>query len=161
MSARFAPLCLLAAAPLAAMLGAELPHQLDRLMEKRHAVGDFTGSVLIARAGKVVYEHGFGLANLEWNIPNDPQTKFEIGSMTKQFTALLILQFVNEGRVRLDGHLSQYLTYYRNDTGSRVTVHHLLTHTSGIPNFIEAPGFLEGTESRRPYTVGEFAQQHC
>lgn len=103
----------------------------------------------------------FGYANLEWKIPNTPQTKFEIGSMTKQFTALLILQFVHERRLQLDDRLSDYLPYYRKDTGSRITIHHLLTHTSGIPNFIDAPGFLEGPDSRRAYTFREFVVSHC
>jgi Beta-lactamase len=103
---------------------------------------------------RVVYERGFGFANLEWRIPNDPHTKFELGSITKQFTALLVLQFVNEGKIRLNGHLTDYLPYYRQDTGARVSLHHLLSHTSGIPNFIAAPGFLEGTESRRSTAFG-------
>jgi CubicO group peptidase (beta-lactamase class C family) len=135
--------------------------EIDRAMQARFAAGDFNGAVLVARQGRIMYEKGFGFANLEWDIPNDLNTKFEIGSMTKQFTALLILQFVNEGKIRLDGHLSDYLTYYRRDTGSRVTVHELLSHTAGIPNFISLPGFLDGPASRRSYSPKEFAQQYC
>ncbi len=81
--------------------------------------------------------------------------------MTKQFTALLVLQFVNEGKIKLDGHLSDYLPYYRRNTGNRVTVSQLLSHTSGIPNFISAPGFLEGPASRTEYSVKNFAQKYC
>ena len=102
-------------------------------MRSHAAAGNFSGSLLVARDGHVLYEHAFGYANLEWKIPNDLHTKFEIGSMTKQFTALLVLQFVNEGRIRLDGHVSDYLPYYRKDTGNRVTIRQLLSHTSGIP----------------------------
>src|SRR5262249_18608803 len=86
---------------------------IGQIMQARTAAGDFNGSVLVAREGKILYEHGFGFANLEWKIPNDAQTKFEIGSITKQFTSLLILQFVNEGKIALDGRLSSYLPYYR------------------------------------------------
>ena len=68
---------------------------------------------VVARQGHVIYERGFGMANREWNVPNDVKTKFEIGSMTKQFTAMLVLQFVNEGKIRLDGHLSDYLSTER------------------------------------------------
>ena len=68
---------------------------IDQIMQARSAAGDFNGTVLVARQGHILYERAFGLANLEWQIPSDLQTKFEIGSMTKQFTALLILQFVN------------------------------------------------------------------
>jgi len=73
-------------------------------MQAHAAAGDFSGAALVARNGRILYQHAFGYANLEWKIPNDLQTKFEIGSMTKQFTALLILQFVNEGKIKLDGH---------------------------------------------------------
>lgn len=135
--------------------------QLDKIMQARFAAGDFNGAVLVARRGKVLYQGAFGLANREWNVPNDSGTKFEIGSMTKQFTAMLILQMVNEGRIRLDGKLSDYLPYYRKDTGSRVTIHHLLTHTSGVPNFTSLPGFLDGAASRTHYEVQEFVTKYC
>ena len=134
---------------------------IDQIMQARSAAGDFNGAVLVARQGHTLYERAFGLANLEWQIPNDLQTKFEIGSMTKQFTALLILQFVNEGRVHLDGHISDYLPYYRSAIGNRVTVTELLSHTSGIPNFLSNPGFLEGPASRTSYTVRDFVEKYC
>lgn len=139
----------------------ELANQIDRIMQSRAAAGEFSGSVLVARQGHVIYERGFGLANREWNVPNDVKTKFEIGSMTKQFTAMLVLQFVNEEKVRLDGHLSDYLPYYRKDTGSRVTISELLSHTSGIPNFTDLPGFLSGAASRLHHSVPEFVQDFC
>jgi CubicO group peptidase (beta-lactamase class C family) len=101
--------------------------KLDKLMRARSAAGDFSGTVLVARRGKIVYQQAFGVANREWNIPNDLQTKFEIGSMTKQFTAMLVLQLVNEGKLQLDGHISDYLPYYPQDTGKRVTISQLLT----------------------------------
>lgn len=135
--------------------------QIDEVMRSHAAAEDFSGSVLVARDGRILYQHAFGYANLEWKIRNDLQTKFEIGSMTKQFTALLVLQFVNESRINLDGHLSDYLPYYRKDTGTRVTVWQLLSHTSGIPNFISMPGFLDGPASRTTYTVKDFAQKYC
>jgi len=81
--------------------------------------------------------------------------------MTKPFTALLILQFVNEGKLKLDGHISDYLPSYRQDTGSQVTISQLLSHTSGIPNSLQSPGFLDGPASRMRYGVKEFARQYC
>jgi len=151
---------------LPAMCGAQqaarpLASQLDELMQARFAAGDFNGTVLVARGGQVVYQHAAGFANLEWRVPNDLSAKFEIGSMTNQFTALLVLQFVNEGKIKLDAHLSDYLPYYRKDTGNRVTVRQLLSHTSGIPNFISAPGFLDGPASRTMYSVKEFTGKYC
>jgi CubicO group peptidase (beta-lactamase class C family) len=134
---------------------------IDQLMQAHFAAGDFNGTVLVSRQGRVIYRRGFGFANLEWKITNDVRTKFEIGSMTKQFTALLVLQFVNEDKVRLDGHVSDYLPYYRKDTGDRVTLSELLSHTSGIPSFTDFPGFLEGPASRTTYAVKDFVKEFC
>ena len=135
--------------------------QIDEIMHARFAAGDFNGVVLVARREKVLYQHAFGLANREWNVPNGLDTKFEIGSMTKQFTAMLVLQMVNEGRLRLDGHISDYLPYYRQDTGKRVTISQLLSHESGVPNFIALSGFLEGPASRTHYSVQDFVTKFC
>ena len=131
------------------------------IMQRRSSEGDFSGTVLVARDGKILYENAFGYANREWNTANDLGTKFEIGSMTKQFTALLVLQFVNEGKLSLDGYISDYLPYYRKDTGKRVTLAELLSHTSGIPEFLSYPGFLNGPASRTHYGVQEFTAQFC
>ena len=138
-----------------------LTGRIDQVMQARSAAGEFNGSVLVARRGHIIYERGFGLANLEWNVPNDVNTKFEIGSMTKQFTALLVLQFVNQDKIRLEGHLSDYLPYYRKETGTRVTISELLSHTSGIPSFTDSPGFLDGPASRVHHTVRDFVQEFC
>ena len=81
--------------------------------------------------------------------------------MTKQFTAMLILQQVNDGKIRLEGHISDYLPYYRKDTGSRVTVSQLLSHTSGVPNFANVPGFFEGGASWVSDSVKEFVEKYC
>ena len=135
--------------------------QIDKIMQARHAAGDFTGAVLVARSGRILYERAFGFANVEWQIPNDLNTKFEIGSMTKQFTAMLVLQLVNDGKLRLDGRVSDYLPYYRQDTGRLITLSQLLSHTSGVPNFAEIPGFFDSAASRTRYTVHDFVQRYC
>ena len=135
--------------------------RIDQIMRAHYTAGDFNGDVLVAREGHIVYERGLGFANLEWRIPNDLTTRFEIGSMTKQFTAMLVLQQVKDGKIALDGHLSEYLPYYRRDTGSRVTISQLLSHTAGIPSFTEVPGFLEGPASRTKYRVKQFVQAYC
>ncbi len=134
--------------------------QIDDLMSLYHKYQQFNGSVLVAENGKVIYKKGFGLANMEWNIPNEPDTKFRLGSLTKQFTATLILQLVEQGKIKLDGKLSEYLDTYRKDTGAKVTIHHLLTHTSGIPNYTALPGFFEGV-SRNPYAVEAFVKKYA
>jgi CubicO group peptidase (beta-lactamase class C family) len=134
--------------------------KIDTLIQAYNELGQFNGSVLVAENGRVIYKKGFGLANREWNIPNGPDTKFRLGSITKQFTSMLILQLVEKGKIDLQGKLSDYLPYYRKDTGSRVTVHHLLTHSSGIPSYTSIPNFFEEI-SRDPYPVEEFVKKYC
>jgi CubicO group peptidase (beta-lactamase class C family) len=92
--------------------------KIDEFMNLYHEYRQFNGSVLVAQGRNVVYEKGFGLANMEWNVPNAPDTKFRLGSITKQFTSMLIMQEVEKGQLRLAGHLSEYLPYYRKETPS-------------------------------------------
>src|SRR5215468_1851591 len=115
--------------------------KIDELMALYHSYGQFNGTVLVAERGNVIYKKGFGLADMEWDIPNQPDTKFRLGSITKQFTSMLVMQLVEQGKVKLDGKLTDYLPDYRKDTGDKVTVHNLLTHTSGIPSYTGLPRF--------------------
>jgi len=134
--------------------------KIDDLVARYYSYGQFNGAVLVADNGKVIYKKGIGLANMEWNIPNEPDTKFRLGSITKQFTATLILQLVEQGKIKLDGKVSDYLPDYRKDTGSRMTIHHLLSHTSGVPNYTAAPGFFENV-SRNPFPVDDFVKKYA
>jgi CubicO group peptidase (beta-lactamase class C family) len=96
------------------------------------AAGTFSGAVLVTRNGKTVFEGAYGLADREKNIPNTPQTQFRAGSMYKMMTAVATLQLVQEGKLRLDATVGTYLPDYPNaDVKSKVTLHHLLTHTGG------------------------------
>ena len=140
--------------------GQDKARKIDALISRYSQYGQFNGSALVADNGKVIYKKGFGLASMEWNIPNEPDTKFRLGSITKQFTATLILQLVEQGKIKLDGKLSDYLPDYRKDTGSRVTVHNLLSHTSGIPSYTSLPGFFENV-SRNPFKVDEFIKRYA
>ena len=132
--------------------------KIDALMQQYYDYGQFNGSVLVAEQGKIIYEKGFGMANMEWSIPNQPDTKFRIGSVTKQFTATVILQLIQEGKIKLEGKLTDYLTDYRKDTGDRVTIHQLLNHTSGIPSYTSRPTFF-AEDSRDPYSVADFVKK--
>src|SRR5215470_364397 len=134
--------------------------KIHELMQTYYDNKHFNGTVLVAEKGSVIYKKGFGLANMEWNIPNQPDVKFRIGSITKQFTSMLIMQLVREGKIKLDGKLTDYLTDYRKDTGDKVTIHNLLTHTSGIPSYTELPRFFQDV-SREPYTVTDFVKKYC
>lgn len=126
--------------------------KIDELMTTFSENGQFNGSVLVAEEGKVIYKKGFGFANMEWNIPNKPDTKFRIGSITKQFVSMQIMQLVEEGKINLDGKLTDYLPNYRKDTGEKITIHHLLTHTSGIPSYLGLPGFWSDS-TRNHYQI--------
>lgn len=119
----------------------------------------FNGSVLVSEQGKVILRKGYGMANMEWDIPCEANTKFRIGSVTKQFTAAIVLQLASEGKLKLDATMTEYLPGYRKDTGDKVTIHHLLRHTSGIPSYT-TPDFFKN-KSRTPCTVDEFVEQYC
>ncbi len=134
--------------------------EIDKLMQLYHDYGKFNGTVLVAESGKVIFKKGYGFANMEWNIPNKPNTKFRLGSITKQFTSMLIMQLAKEGKVKLDGEMTDYMPEYRKDTGEQVTIHHLLTHTSGIPSYTNLTNFFRDL-SRDPYTVDEFVEKYC
>jgi len=134
--------------------------KIDSLMNIYHAYGQFNGSVLVVETGKVIYKKGFGLASMDWSISNAPDTKFRIGSITKQFVAMLIMQLVEKGKIKLDGKLTDYLPDYRKDTGDKVTIHHLLTHTSGIPSYTGLPGFWSDS-TRNPYTIEYVVKNFC
>jgi len=115
--------------------------KIDELMKQYNEYAQFNGSVLVAEKGKVIYRKGFGLANMEWEVPNQADTKHRLGSLTKQFTAMLILQFVEEGKLDLNSPITTYLPDYPKETGDVITIHNLLTHTSGIPNFTSFPNY--------------------
>ena len=132
--------------------------QLDKLINAYTEYGKFNGSVLVANQGKVIFKKGYGIANMEWDIPNKSNTKHRLGSITKQFTAMLILQLAAENKLDLHAQISKYLPDYPKETGDKITIHHLLTHTSGIPNYTSFPDFFQN-ESRNPYTPDEFVKK--
>jgi hypothetical protein len=97
-----------AGAPLAAA-------KIDKLVSQYVDCCSFTGTVLVSDHNEVIFKKGYGLADREWNILNTPDVKFRLGSITKQFTSMLIMQQVAKGSIKLEGHLSDYLPYYRRD----------------------------------------------
>jgi CubicO group peptidase (beta-lactamase class C family) len=142
-----------AAAPLFAQ---PLSESIDRVVARYHEAGLFNGTVLVTDAGRIIYSKGFGYANFEWQIPNAPETRFRIGSVTKPFTAILVLQQVDKGKIKLDEPIATYLPEYRKDTGSKVTVRHLLTHMSGIPSYTGAD-----METMTTFDKRNFASRYC
>ena len=98
------------------------------------------GSVLLATNGMVVLAKGYGLANIELDVPNSPETKFRLGSITKQFTAAAILQLQDAGKLSVDDPISKHIPG-APVAWNGVTIRHLLTHTSGIPSYTDAAGY--------------------
>ncbi|MFN7932497.1 MAG: serine hydrolase [Bryobacteraceae bacterium] len=103
--------------------------------------GQFTGTVIVTKDGQPLFRKGYGQANREWNIPNAPDTRFRLGSITKQFTAASILQLVEKGKLSIDDPVSKH---YPDAPASweKITIHHLLNHTSGIPSYTAIPDFF-------------------
>lgn len=102
----------------------------------------FTGSILVSRNGVPVFRQGFAMADREWDVANTPDTKFRLGSITKQFTATAILLLAEEGKLSVDDPVSKF---YADAPAawSKITIKHLLTHTSGIPSYTSIPGFFD------------------
>ena len=116
-----------------------LAREIDTYLQRAVALGQFSGNVLAADEGRIVYQNAFGEANREWGTPNTLDTRFEIASMTKAITAIVIFQLVQEGKVRLDGRVSEYVPFYPPATGNQITVDQLLDHTSGLQQDIAFP----------------------
>lgn len=109
----------------------------DAYLQAAQAVMNFQGTVLVARDGEPVLEKGYGLASRELAVPNTPATRFLIGSVTKQFTAAAILQLQEQGKLSVQDPISRHLPAWPKATGDRVTIHQLLSHTAGIPNYTD------------------------
>jgi CubicO group peptidase (beta-lactamase class C family) len=107
---------------------------MDQIVQSYVTNHQFMGSVLVARGGQVLLSKGYGSANLEWEVPNSPNTKFRLGSITKQFTAASILLLEERGKLKVNDPVKTYLPD-APPAWEKITVFHVLTHTSGIPSF--------------------------
>jgi CubicO group peptidase (beta-lactamase class C family) len=108
--------------------------RLNGIVESYVSSKQFMGSVMVEQDGKVLLNKGYGFANMEWEIPNTPATKFRLGSVTKQFTAASILLLEQAGKLKTDDPVKKYIVD-APAAWDKVTIFHLLTHTSGIPSF--------------------------
>ncbi len=113
-----------------------LATQVDTFLTHEVEAEQFSGSVLIARAGKVLFSQGYSMADWDQHVPNTPQTEFRIGSLTKQFTAMAILLLQERGKLHVQDHICLYVLHCPA-AWQPITIHHLLTHTSGIPNYTD------------------------
>lgn len=122
--------------PLPHLSQSELTAALQKKLQQESAAGTFSGAVLVASKGKPVFSEAYGLADREHNTPNTLNTRFRIGSMNKMFTAVAVVQLVQNGKIHLDDPLIKYLPDYPNkDLATKVTIQHLLTHTGGTGDF--------------------------
>ncbi len=117
--------------------------ELDKYLQACHEVYNFHGAVLIGRDGQVFYKKGIGMADIELGVPNTTEMKFQIGSITKQFTATAIMQLAERGLLSVDDPITKHLTEYPSETGDKITIHHLLTHTSGVTSYTSMPDVME------------------
>lgn len=107
-------------------------------------------AVGISRNGVIVYHHGYGMANLELNVPITPETVFAIASITKSFTAMSVLLAAEQGKLSLDDEVQKYIPEWR-DRADHITIRHLLTHTSGLRDAFALLGWAPLTESAGDY----------
>ncbi|MFY0545997.1 serine hydrolase domain-containing protein [Brevibacillus sp. H7] len=133
----------------------QIPNSLNDYVNRWEARGYFQGSLLVAQKGEILLTRGCGVANLQHDVANTPQTAFRIGSITKSFTAAAILQLCEQGKLSLDDTLDRFLPDFPR--GERITVHQLLTHTAGAANFTSLPDYW-GKRMRLPATLDEIVQ---
>ncbi len=131
----------------------ELTARADAYLQASTRFDQFSGAVLIARDGVPVFHHAYGMANYELRVPNTPNTVYRLASLTKQFTALAIVQLQERGRLNVGDPICDYLDACP-DAWRPITIHHLLTHTSGIPNYSGLPDWDERL-GVQPFSITE------
>jgi CubicO group peptidase (beta-lactamase class C family) len=128
-----------------------LAARIEAYIEPYVRTNNFSGVVLVTRDGQALFRKGYGLAVREFDVPVTPSTKFQVASVSKSFTAAAVLILAQQGRLRTSDPLKRFIPDYPN--GDRITLHHLLTHTSGIPNVNAFPDYE--AKSRFPHGLGE------
>ena len=121
---------------------ARLTAEFDKLLSRQFKSNETGATALVARKGQILYQKAFGMANLELNVPMQTDNVFRIGSITKQFTAVAILQLMEQGKLSLQDDITKYLPDYPTH-GHTITIEHLLTHTSGIQSYTDMKDFGE------------------
>ncbi|MBD3402640.1 serine hydrolase [candidate division GN15 bacterium] len=114
-----------------------LAERFDQYCRAANEINNFHGAVLVAKDGEVVFANGYGWASAQLGVENTAQHKFLIGSITKSFTAAAILRLAEAGKLTLEDKLSKYFDDFPAEVADKVTIHHLLTHTSGVHSYTE------------------------
>jgi CubicO group peptidase (beta-lactamase class C family) len=131
--------------------------RIDSILSFYYQKGQFNGAALVKYQGKVIYEKGFGLADKTRNFANTGQTQFRIGSTSKQFTAMLIMQLVSENKLSLNDSAGAYLPGFYN---GKVTIEQLLTHQSGIPDYLGDDRYVAKILTQK-YTTDQLIKKFC
>ena len=129
-----------------------LEQKMDELLNAYAKQNKLNGTVLVGQKGKVLYQKGFGYKNAEEKTPNDANSIFQIGSITKQITAAVIMQLAEEKKLSVQDKLSKYFPGFVN--GDKITIEHLLTHTSGVYNYTNDTTIM-GRDVTRNYSQEE------
>ena len=120
----------------------DLTSKFEEYMNACVTVNHFSGSVLVAKDGETRFAKGYGFANAEHQVPNTTRTKFRLGSITKQFTAMAILILRDQGKLKVDDAVGKYIDGAPK-AWEGVTIRHLLTHTGGVPSYTEAADYAK------------------
>lgn len=129
----------------------QIANRVEAYLKPFVETGNLTGTVLVARKGRVLFRHSYGMANYELRVQNSPETRFHIASVSKAFTAAAILQLQEQGRLSVADPLSRFVPDFPN--GDRITLDNLLTHTSGIPDINDLSDY--DTFARSPHTIAQ------
>src|ERR1044072_6441251 len=121
--------------------GQSIDLRFDEYMNAITKLRRFNGYVLVARGGKVVFSKGYGMANFEEDVPNTPQTKFRLCSITKSFTVMAVMLLQEKGKLNLQDTICKHLPDCP-ETWKPITIRQLLNHTSGISDYVTAPDFM-------------------
>lgn len=117
-----------------------LEQKIDAMASEAYKANEPGVSILVAKDGKPIYQKAFGKANLELDVPMSIGNVFEIGSITKQFTAIAILMLEEQGKLKVSDNMTKYIPDYPTN-GKTITIHNLLNHTSGIKSYTNMPSF--------------------
>ncbi|HYG65843.1 MAG TPA: serine hydrolase [Thermoanaerobaculia bacterium] len=147
-------LILTAAAVAPAVAAADSPDvaAIDRYLTAAYAANEPGAAVLVKRGDEVLLRKGYGMANLELGVPIQPDMTFELGSLTKQFTSAAILMLAEQGKLSVEDEVTRYLPDFPTH-GRKITLEHLLTHTSGIPSYTGLPDWM--AKARQDMSVDE------
>jgi D-alanyl-D-alanine carboxypeptidase len=135
--------------------------EIENLLDKAVAADTFSGAVLVARGGVPVFKKAYGFANQEKRLANRTDTKFNLASMNKMFTSVAIAQLAERGKLSFDDTVARHLPDYPNrEVAAKVTIHQLLTHTSGLGNYMTDAWSAKRAEIKTvsdllPYFAGE------